>query len=163
MAIRNLGFAGLLLVAQTGPAKAGQQEDSVNTHTGHMAMSEGPSVADPHAHHHHAPDGPAVSMLDPHDPKFSAVLPRSYPANGAMLERSPRTISLTFPTAITVQQIALITAVGQRVPVAAALPAGKVTSFTSSVVPLERGSYTLLWRGSNETGELGGALAFSIK
>lgn len=163
MTIRNLGFAGLLLVAQTGLAKAGQQADPVDPHTGHMAMPDGPPVADPHAHHHHVPSGPPVSMLDAHEPKLSTVLPASSPANGAVLEQSPRTISLTFPTAITIQQIALTTAVGQRVPVAAALSAGKVTSFTSPVVPLERGSYRLLWRGSNDAGELGGALAFSIK
>ena len=163
MTIWNLGFAGLLLVAQTGLAKAGQQAEPVDPHAGHMAMSEGMPAADPHAHHHHGASGLPVSMLDTHDPKFSAVLPASSPVNGAVLEQSPRTISLTFPTAINIQQIALTTAVGQRVPVAAALPAGKVTFFTSPVVPLERGSYTLSWRGSNDAGELGGALAFSIK
>lgn len=164
MTIRNLGLAGLLLlIAQPGLANAGQQADPVDPHAGHMTMSEGIPAAEPHAHHHHASSGPPVSMLDLRDPKFSAALPASSPANGAVLEQSPRTISLTFPTAITVQQIALTTAVGQRVPIASPLPAGNVTSFTSPIVPLERGSYTLRWRGSNDAGELGGVLAFSIK
>lgn len=147
MKIRNLGFAGLLLIAQAGLAGAAQQADP----------------SDSHAHHHQAASGPPASVLGAQDAKFSMALVTSSPANGAVLSHSPQTISLTFPNKITIRQIALTTAVGQRVPIAAALPTEAVESFSSPVVPLDPGSYKLLWRGSADAGELGGSLAFSVR
>lgn len=162
MTIWNFGVAGLLLVAQQELASAGDQADPAKPHAGHMANSEGMTASDPHAHHHHAASGPPASILGSNDPNFSVVLPASSPANGAMLEQSPRTISLTFPMTITIQQIALTTMAGQRVPIAAALPTEPVTSFTSSLVTLDRGTYKLRWRGLNQIREIGGSISFSV-
>ena len=80
-----------------------------------------------------------------------------------MLDHSPPMLSLTFPAATTIHQIALTNAAGQRVPVGATLPTEPVTSFNSPLVYLDRGAYSLLWRGSIAGGETGGTLKFFIK
>lgn len=146
------------------PSGAIGQTAASNPHAGHMAMPvDGPMASDPHAHHHHMTGSPPASPLGPHDARFDAVLPASVPQNGAMLDHSPPMLSLTFPAATTIHQIALTNAAGQRVPVGATLPTEPVTSFNSPLVYLDRGAYSLLWRGSIAGGETGGTLKFFIK
>jgi methionine-rich copper-binding protein CopC len=155
----------LLPVAAMGftPAVAEQTAPS-SPHAGHMAMPvDGPMAADPHAHHHHMAGALPASPLGPHDARFDAVLPASVPQNGAMLDRSPPMLSLIFPVATTIHQVALTNAAGQRIPVAATLPTEAVTSFNSPLVRLDRGAYKLVWRGSTTDSETGGTLDFSVR
>ena len=90
-------------------------------HAGHMEMSADAPV-DPHAHHHHGGGAPPSSPLEMTDARFNARLTASMPLNGAVLERTPPVISLSFVKATTIRQIVLTNGAGQRVPVAAALP-----------------------------------------
>lgn len=161
--LTRTALVGLALATVAGPANAAPQIDPENPHVGHVAATvEGPVPIEGHAHHH-AASAPTAATLGPVDDRFKAILVASSPPNGAMLERSPPSISLTFPTFVTIHQIVLTNAVGQRLPVSTALPTEPVASFTSTLMRLDRGAYTIVWRGSNDRGETGGSLAFSIK
>ncbi len=173
------------VVAQQADARAGHMPASAPTmapaedHGGHMPMTSQPPApadphvghimmsadapADPHAHHHHGGGSPPSSPLEVTDARFDAHLTASTPQNGAALNRSPPVISLSFAKATTIHQIVLTNSAGQRVPVAAALPLQPVASFTSLLVRLDPGMYKLRWRGSDDAGETGGTLAFSLQ
>lgn len=160
--LNHLVLVGSFLTALAGPVTAASQADPVDPHAGHMAMSaQVPEAANPHAHHH-AATAPDSSPLGPREEAFNTVLVASSPGNGAMLGRSPPMLSLTFPTAMTIRQIVLTNAAGQRVPVAAALPAAAVNSFSSPLVELDGGAYMLRWRGFDGARETGGSLSFAV-
>ncbi len=131
-------------------------------HAGHMAMSTDAAV-DPHAHHHHAGGSPQSSPLEMTDARFNTLLTASTPLNGAVLDQTPPVISLSFAKATTIRQIVLTNGAGQRLPVAAALPLQPVASFMSALVRLDPGTYKLRWRGSDDVGETGGTLAFTLQ
>lgn len=98
----------------------------------------------------------------PHDAMFNAVRAASSPSNRATLERSLPTNSLIFPTALTIRQIVVPDAAGQRIPVAATLPLAPLRSFSSPLVQLDREAYTLLWRAFDAVQETGGSLSFAV-
>lgn len=90
------------------------------------------------------------------------ALAASSPADGAMVQGSPGAISLTLPQPVTLQSVSLSNAVGQRIPLSAALPEGPVGTFTSPIPPLPAGSYTVAWTAGTGTRTLNGRFTFMV-
>ena len=95
-------------------------------------------------------------------PPTGTALAASSPANGTMLQGSPGAISLTFPQPMTLQSVSLSNAIGQRIPLSAALPDGPVETFTSPTPNLPAGSYTVAWTAGTGTRTMNGTFAFMV-
>ena len=91
-----------------------------------------------------------------------APLAASSPANGAMVQGSPTMISLTLSQPMTLQSVSLSNAVGQRIPLSAALPDQLVETFATPVRPLPPGNYTVAWTAATGTETQSGTFAFMV-
>ena len=95
-------------------------------------------------------------------PPTGTALAASSPANGAMVQGSPGAISLTLPQPMTLQSVSLSNAVGQRIPLSAALPDGPVETFRSPTPPLPAGNYTVAWTAGTGARTVNGTFAFMV-
>ena len=95
-------------------------------------------------------------------PPTGTALTASSPANGAMVQGSPGAISLTLPQPMTLQSVSLSNAVGQRIPLSAALPDGPVETFRSPTPPLPAGNYTVAWTAGTGARTVNGTFAFMV-
>ena len=95
-------------------------------------------------------------------PSTGTALAASSPANGAMLQGSPGSIALTLLQPMTFQSVSLSNAIGQRIPLSAALPDGPVETFTSPTPPLPAGNYTVAWTAGTGARTVNGTFAFMV-
>lgn len=81
----------------------------------------------------------------------TSLLERSIPADGARLLASPENLVLNFRTPVRLQEVTVLGADGQSVPMMITA-AGLSRSFSIPMPDLEPGSYTVRWRAADETG-----------
>jgi len=87
------------------------------------------------------------------------------PAEGAVLETAPETVTLTFnePVRLTSQEVAVYDATGEEVPSTAGASGPEVTVGLSDAAGLEDGSYVVSWNVLSSDGHpISGALTFSV-
>lgn len=94
-----------------------------------------------------------------------AELVDSDPAEGAVLESAPETVTLTFnePVRLTSQEIAVYDATGDPVPSSAGASGEEVTVDLTGAADLPEGTYVVSWNVLSSDGHpISGALTFSV-
>ncbi|MEM7743992.1 MAG: copper resistance CopC family protein [Pseudomonadota bacterium] len=88
---------------------------------------------------------------------------KTEPADGAVITTAPTTIGMTFDSPMRVTMITLTDAEGGEYPVDRTDGMVPVMSFTADVPPLQRGTYTVEWRGLADDGHaMDGSFSFKI-